>query len=217
MSWFIDGLDYVPQLLGGLRVSLLLTGAALALGLPLGLLLAISVGSRHRATRVVSLVVVEVGRGAPALVILQLAYFGLPSAGLVLSSFLSATAALTWSTAAYTSEVFRAGLNAVPAGELEAADALGMSRRDRMRFIIAPQGIRIAVPALIGVSILIFQSTALAYSIAVRELLSQAYSIGSSNFDYLTVLCIAGVMYAAVSIPATWLTIGVEKRLSGRS
>ncbi|MCC2032641.1 amino acid ABC transporter permease [Microbacterium allomyrinae] len=214
MSWFDSWVQYFPQLFDGLQVSLLLTAVALLFGLPLGLLLAISVQSPRRVVRAIALVIVEVGRGAPALVILQFAYFGLPSAGIVLPAFLAASLALVWSTGAYSSEVMRSGLNAVPGGELEASDALGMSRRDRMRFIILPQGLRIAVPALIGIAILMFQSTALAYSIGVRELLSQAYSIGSSNFDYLTVLALAGVMYAAVSVPATWITVGLEKRIA---
>jgi polar amino acid transport system permease protein len=217
MSWLTSWGDYFPQLLDGLKVSLLLTGGALVVGLPLGLLLALGVQAKRRVLRFPALLVVEVGRGAPALVILQFAYFGLPAAGLVLSAYAAATAALVWGVAAYTSEIFRAGLNAVPAGELEAADALGMTRRDRLRFVVMPQGLRIALPALIGIAILIFQSTALAYSIAVRELLSQAYSIGSSNFDYLSVLTLAGLMYAAVSIPATWLTIGLERRITARS
>jgi polar amino acid transport system permease protein len=89
-----------------------------------------------------------------------------------------------------------------------------MSRRDTLRFIVIPQGFRVAIPSLIGFAILIFQATSLAYTVALPELLSQAYSIGSTTFNYLSVLVLAGLMYAAITIPASWLTCRAEKRLA---
>lgn len=209
-----DWVGYFPQLLGGLRVSLMITVASLVIGLPLGLLAAIAVSSSVRLLRAVFVVVVEIGRGAPALVVLQIVYFGLPAAGLTLTSTVSAIAAFSWTTAAYTSEILRGGLQSVPQGEVEAAGALGMHRADTLRFIVIPQGLRVAIPALMGFAILIFQGTSLAYSIAVPELLSQAYSIGSITFRYLSVLGLAGLMYAAISVPATWLTVLAERRMA---
>lgn len=162
----------------------------------------------------VAVVLVEIGRGMPALVMLQLIYFGLPSLGVSLASFTAAVIGLTLTTAAYTSEIIRGGLQSVPAGEVEAAEALNMSRFDTLRYIVIPQGMRVAVPSLMGFSVLIFQGTALAYMIALPELLATAYSIGSNTFRYMSVLTLAGFMYVAITVPVSLMTERVERRLS---
>ncbi|MFJ4210363.1 amino acid ABC transporter permease [Paenarthrobacter sp. NPDC089675] len=214
MTFFNDWVDYFPDLLGGLGVSLQLTLVTLLIGLPAGLILALGAGSQNRALRVVSIGVIEVGRGTPALVVLQLFYFGLPSAGMTLTSFVAASLALAFTTAAYTSEIIRGGLQAVPGGEVEAGHALGMGRGDILRFVVIPQGIRIAIPPLMGFAIMVFQATSLAYTIAMPELMSQAYSIGSITFRYLSILTLAGLMYALITIPASSLSNFVEHRLA---
>lgn len=214
MNLVQDWVQFWPQLLGGLGVSLRLTGAILAVGLPAGLLLALGAGVRSRALRVTTIVIVEIGRGTPALVVLQLVYFGLPTVGVTFGSFTASVIALGLTTAAYTSEIIRGGLQAVPESEVEAADALGLSRLDALRYVVIPQGLRIAIPPLVGFSIMIFQATSLAYTIAVPELMSQAYSIGSTTFRYLSILTLAGLLYAAITIPASWLSARVEKALA---
>lgn len=214
MTVLQDWLGFLPQLASGLWVSITVCLVAIVIGLPLGLGLALGSSGRSRAVRWPSIAVVEIGRGAPALVVLQVFYFGLPSAGVTLSSTMAACLALALTTAAYTSEIIRGGLQAVPRGELEATEALGMSRPDALRFVVIPQGIRVAIPPLMGFGVLIFQATSLAYTIALPELLGRAYSIGSSTFQYLSVLALAGLMYAAVTIPASMLTDRVERRMS---
>jgi len=204
--------DWLPQLLGGLRISVIVTLAALAIGLPIGFLLSLAVMSRSAPLRGLGLAVVEIGRGAPSLVLLLLAYFGLPNAGLTLTSFGASVVALSWSTAAYTSEIIRAGLQSVPQGQREASLAIGLSRVDMMRFVIVPQGLRIAIPALLGFAILIFQTTSLCFAIALPELTSRAYEIGSNTFQYLPALTLAGLLYLVVCIPATMFVHWVEAR-----
>lgn len=205
--------DWLPQLLQGLWISLKLTGLALALGLPLGLVLALASSARGPALRWPAIALVEIGRGAPALVVLQMVYYGLPSAGLNLSAFLSGAIALGLTTAAYTSEILRAGINAVPQGEVEAGQALGMTRPDILRFVVIPQGVIFAVPALMGFAILIFQATALTFTIAIPELLARAYRIGAATYLYLDVLILAGLVYLAVTIPFGWLVNRAARRL----
>jgi len=207
-------LEWLPELGRGLQTSVLLALISVTVGIPVGLLLAVLVSSRRAAVRITSIVLVEIGRGTPALVVLQLVYFGLPNAGLTLGPFTAACAALALTTAAYTSEIIRGGLEAVPRGEVEAAQALGMSYRDTMRFVLVPQGMRIAIPALVGFGILMFQATSLAFTISLQELLSRAYSIGSSTFLYFQVLLLAGVLYLAITIPSGWLSGRLERRLS---
>lgn len=204
----------LPSLLDGLGTSLRLTLLALGLGLPLGLLLALGVGSTSSWVRRVTIPIVEIGRGTPALVMLQIIYFGLPESGLSLTAFVSAGVSLALTTGAYTSEIIRGGLQAVPVGQVEASDALGMGRREVLRHVVLPQGLRVTLPALVGFSITIFQATSLAYSIALPELLGRAYSIGSETFLYLSVLTLAGLMYAAITVPSSLLVGRLEARMA---
>ena len=207
-----DFLSWLPDLWSGFLLSVEVTIASLAVGLPLGLALALGVQARTRLLRMICLAVVEIGRGAPALVLLQFIYFGLPSAGLPLTSFVSATIALGWSTGAYTSEIIRAGLDSVPGGHKEAVSALGLSRTDGLRYVILPQGLRVAVPALLGFSILVFQASSLCFTIALPELISRAYEIGTNTFFYFPALATAGLFYVAVCMPASFLVSYVEHR-----
>lgn len=205
--------EFLPDLLAGLWLSVRLAALALGIGLPGGLLLAIGASTQRRALRILSVAVVEVGRGTPALVVLQMFYFGLPSVNLTTSAFMAATLALAVTAAAYTSEIIRGGLQAVPRGEVEAAESLGMNRRDTLRHIVVPQGLRIALPALMGFAILLLQATSLAYTISVAELASKAFTIGSQTSQYLSVLTLAGLLYAAITIPASFASDAMGRRL----
>jgi polar amino acid transport system permease protein len=207
-----DIVGWLPDLWGGFLISLQVTFFSLLFGIPLGLLLALGVQSKMKPLRWTCLGVVEIGRGSPALVLLQFIYFGLPSTGLSVTSFVSAVVALAWCTGAYTSEIIRAGLDAVPQGQHEAANALGMSHVDGLRYIIVPQGLRVAIPALLGFSILVFQGTSLCFTIALQEIISRAYDIGNTTFFYFPALAVAGLFYAAVCIPASLLVTYVEHR-----
>lgn len=206
--------SWMPDLLGGLSISLQVTVLSLLFGIPFGLLLALGVLARNKALRAISLILVEVGRGAPALVLLQFIYFGLPGVGLTIESFAAAVIALAWNTGAYTSEIIRASLQSIAHGQREAAEALGLGRIDELRFVLMPQGLRVALPALLGFSILIFQGTSLCFTIALPELVSRAYEIGSTTFRYFPALLCAGALYACISIPAALLVEHVEKRAS---
>ncbi len=205
--------EWFPTLLDGFAISVEVTAVCLVLGIPFGLLLALAVQSKTALLRWGALVVVEIGRGTPALILLQFAYFGLPSVGVTLGSFTAASLALAWCTGAYTSEIIRAGLQAVPAGQTEAAEVIGLSRIDALRYVILPQGLRVAVPALLGFSIIMLQASSLCFTIALPEIVSQAYVVGSNTFRYLPIFVLAALMFAAVCIPATILVAVFERRL----
>jgi polar amino acid transport system permease protein len=213
MTWFTEWAAYLPQMMVGLQMSLFIAFVAIVIGYPLGLILGLMVTSKNLAVRALSLAFVEVGRGAPALVILYIFYYGLPKFGITMEAITAACLGLTWSAAAYSSEVMRAGFQSVPRGQLEAANSLGLSQRHTFLRIIMPQGLRSATPGLMGVAIQIFQGTSLAYAIAVPELMKAAYNIGSRDFNYLQVFVLAGLVYAAISLPATWITVYFERRM----
>lgn len=205
--------EWFPELLQGFILSLQVTGVCLLLGIPLGLVFALGVSASNKTVRVMFLLVVELGRGAPALIVLQYFYYGLPSAGITLSSFAAAALALAYCTGAYTSEIIRGGLEGVDSGQREAADVIGLTKLDALRFIIVPQALRIAIPSLLGFSIVVFQASSLCFTIALPELVSRASAIGSNTFQYMPVLALAGLMYAVVCIPATIIVASLEKKL----
>jgi len=203
--------DLFPALWPGLLVTVRLTLAAAVVGVPLGVLFAVLQTARSRAVRWGAVAVVEVGRGAPALIVLYLAYYGLPQVGLALPSFTAASLALAVTTGAYTSEVFRAGLAAVPAGQREASAALGLSRGEEFRLVVLPQAVRIVVPPLVGWLVLLYQGTSLAFAVSTPELLSRAYNAASISYQFTAALTLAGLMYATLSLAALGLV-----RLPGR-
>lgn len=207
------GQDF-PHLLSGLGIALELTGVSLLLGFPGGLLTAVLVSSKSRVARLPGLAVVEVGRGMPLLVLLYVVYQGLPQLNVSLTSFLSAVAAFAWSTAAYSSEMFRASLNALPKGQREAALAVGLRRLDMFRFVLLPQALRIAIPPLLNLAVQIFQATSLAYVITVPEIMQHAYFLGTVSFLYMNVFLAAALLYSVVTLPSSALIARLERRLS---
>lgn len=206
-----DLLEYWPRLAEGLWISIQLALLAYVIGIPGGLVFAVATMARSRLIRTTAVVLVEIGRGVPALVVLQIVYFGLP---INLGGFLAAGIAFGLTTAAYTSEIIRGGLQAVPKGELEAAQALGMKYATTLRDVIVPQGMRIALPALVSFCVLMFQATTLAFTIAVPELMAVTRSISSQTFQFFNMFVIAGVMYGVITISASLAVERLERNLA---
>ncbi|MGM3216486.1 amino acid ABC transporter permease [Pseudomonas sp. PhalM4] len=215
MTAFVsDWVEWYPRLWDGYVLSLQVTVLSLLIGIPLGLVWAVGTQAKRRIVRWPCVLLVELGRGGPVLILLQFLYFGLPSTGLTLSSLSASIVALAWSTGAYTSEIIRGGLNAVPVGQREAAQTLGLTRSAALRIVIIPQGLRIALPPLLGFALLILQATSLCFTIALPELISAANDIGSETFQYMSILTLAGLMYALVCVPATLGVNYLERHLS---
>jgi polar amino acid transport system permease protein len=205
--------EWLPQFLDGLWVAVKVAAGGLLLAIPLGLVLATGMHYGSRAVRWAAVIVVELGRGIPTLVLLLLIYDGLPQIHLTPTTYAAAIVALGFPTGCYASEIFRTSLRSVPAGQTEAAASLGMSPLSVFRHVTLPQGTRVALPALLGLSIIHFQGTALCFAIALPELMSKAYNAGSLTFDYTGAFVLAGVLYAAVVIPSSYLVRWLERRL----
>lgn len=210
----MDLATYLPRLIDGLGVSLQLTVISVVCGYLIGLLFALGAASIRPWLRWPTIIIIEIGRGIPALVVLYIAYYGLPSVGILLESFTAAACALTFTVAAYSSETIRAGLQSVPTAQREASKALGLTAFMTFGRIILPQGMRSAVPALMGLAIQSFQGTSLAYSISVNELMSQSYQVSNTTFEYLNTYAVTGLIYVLIAVPATWLSMIVERRLA---
>jgi len=210
---FRDALDYLPALLQGALVSIEMTVCVMALSLVFGLVVALARLARLRAVRLAAGFYVEVVRGTPAMLQLFYIYFVLPALGVNIPPFGAGVVALTVNYAAYLSEVYRAGIQAVSRGQVEAALALGMSRTLRMRLVILPQAIRIVVPPLVNYFISLFKDTALASTITVKELIFSGQIIAATNFQYFTIFTIAGAIYLALSYPGSLGVQFLERRM----
>jgi polar amino acid transport system permease protein len=198
-----DWWSWLPDLLGGLLRSALLSGTALAIGLPLGLLLALALQAAGRVAGVALAGLVELARGVPVLVLIYVAYFGLPSAGLTLSSFAAVVAAIAVSVGGFSAEVFRGGLRAVGRTQRDAARAVGLSTLDQYRRVILPQALRHAVPPVTGLAVQVVQLTALAFTVGYPELLARGSEIGTLEDRHLSVLTLSALLYLALLVPLT--------------
>ena len=214
MEFATDWIEWLPTVAPGLVVSVELTALCLLFGMPFGLLLALMIESPVPPLRWAAFLAVEIGRGAPALVLLYLLYFGLPEAGLTLAAFTTAAISLSWTTGAYSSELFRAGIAAVPRGQKEAALTTGLRGWNGFRHIVLPQALRISTPPLAGLAVTIFQASSLAFVVSVPELMSKAYALGSTTFQYLSVFCLTAALYAVITLVALQFVRLAERRLN---
>lgn len=206
----------IEALLPGLGLSLQLLLVSLTVGLPLGLLGGVVLFQGPRWGSLIIGLLIELGRGFPALVTLYLVYFGLPSIGILLDAFPALIVAFGYTTASYTADIFRSALSSVPRSQYEAARALALSPWKQFKLVAFPQALRIVLPPLIGFTIIVFQATALAFSIGLRDLTSRAFDLGTLNFDTLHFMLIAAAMYLLVSIGMSLVASAVQRRVDGR-
>ncbi|WP_042262989.1 ectoine/hydroxyectoine ABC transporter permease subunit EhuD [Paraburkholderia heleia] len=208
-----DASSYVPDLLKGALTSIELTFSILALSLPFGLLLAIARISRARLPRAIASIYIEVIRGTPALLQLFYIYFVLPSFGIRFAPFTAGVIGLSINYSAYLAEVYRAGIEAVPKSQTQAAKALGMSGRQTLRLIVLPQAIRIVVPPLGNYAISLFKDTSLVSIVTVKELMFTGQIISSTNFQYVTIFTLVGALYLAFSWPSAMVVHWLERKM----
>ena len=167
-------LGALPSLLEGLWITILLGTVSIVAGMVAGLLTALARLYGPTPLQTVARIYIDVLRSIPLLVLLVLVYYALPFVGIRMSSFVSAAVAITMVSCAYTAEIFRAGIEAVPKGQFEAADAIGLSFIRSMRYVILPQAFRIVTPPLTSNCINVLKDTALASVVAMPDLLKQA-------------------------------------------
>lgn len=217
MDSFIElATRFTPYILTGAIITVQLTFFSLAVSLPLGLAVAMMGMAKNRLLRGISLFYVEIIRGTPALLQLFIVYFGLTSWGIRLDPIPAATITLGVIGAAYVSEIFRAGIEAVDRGQVEAATAIGMRPWKIMQRIILPQATRIVLPPLTNFLIALIKDTSLALTISVPELMYRSYDVASQTFRSMEVYSIAGVIYLTFCVPLSLLVRKLERRGAAR-
>jgi polar amino acid transport system permease protein len=205
----------LPLLLTGLWVTLLLGAASIVLGMAGGLLLALARLYARSPLRQLAIVYIDVFRAIPLLVLLVIVYYALPFVGIRLSPFLSAVTALSLVSSAYSAEIFRAGIEAVPQGQFEAARSLGLRPWPTMWKVILPQAVRIVIPPLTSNSINVLKDTALASVVAMPDLLKQATQAQALAANP-TPLIAAAAIYLVILLPLVRLVALLERRFASQ-
>ncbi|WP_377277271.1 amino acid ABC transporter permease [Rhizobium sp. R86522] len=205
--------DSLPALLWGLVVTLQIGVTSILVGLAGGLFLAVARLYAPTFFKLLIRVYIDIFRSIPLLVLLIVVYYALPFVGIRLSPFLSAVTALSLVSAAYTAEIFRAGIEAIPHGQFEASAALGLSNRHTMIDVILPQAIRIVIPPLTNNCINVMKDTALASVVAMPDLLKQATQAQALAANPSPLIG-AALIYIALLWPMVAIVSRLEKHFS---
>jgi polar amino acid transport system permease protein len=188
-----------PTYLNAAWLTLKLSLAAFAFAVVLGLCGALARRSRHPVLRAPAAVYVEVVRNTPVLLQMFVAYFALPSAGLRLTPVQAGVAALGVNVGAYLAEIFRAGIQAVPHGQREAARVLALGRVHTFTHVVLPQALRNVYPAVVNQLVQIILGSSLLSAISVPELTGTAVVINSRSLLTVQVFGIAAVVYLVLT------------------
>jgi len=205
----------LPALFRGLEMTLAVTAVVVVLGFALGTVVAAARLARSPFINKPVALYIEFFRGTPALVQLVWVYYCLPIVlGLELPSFASIVVALTLNVGAFYGEAIRAGIQAIPRDQVEAADVLGLGYVDKMRFVVLPQAFRIIIPVALSLSISLFKDTALVSTLGVADLMYQARVLATETYRPIEVLSTAAMIYFLIAFPCTVATRLLEVRLA---
>lgn len=190
----------LPILLIGLTVTVQAALVGFAIAIVMGLVFALLRRSRIRAVSWTTAVVVEFLRDTPLLVQLFFLYYVLPDYGVVMPAFLTGVLALGLQYSAYTSEVYRGGIDAIPRGQWEAATALNLSRLRVYRDIVIPQMVPRIVPSMGNYAVAMFKETPVLSVISILEMLGLANMIGEQTYEYLIPLSMVGIIFLLLTL-----------------
>jgi polar amino acid transport system permease protein len=208
-----DMIAFLPSLLHGAMITIMVSLLAFALALVFGLVTGIARISRLAPLRAVAAFYIQFIRGTPLLLQLFFIYYVLPYVGIVLTPFVSGLLGLTLNYAAYMAEVFRSGILAIPKGQWEAGQSVGMSRRLLMRRIILPQAIRIIIPSLGNFFVSIFKDSALVSVITMRDLMFSGQLLASATYKHFEIFTEVAVIYFLISYPTAKFVEWIEAKV----
>jgi polar amino acid transport system permease protein len=204
---------YLPAILQGVVVTVEVAVAVVIAGILLGLALAVVRAFRVRPLNALIVVLVDMLRALPPLVLLLLVYFGLPNVGVMLPSFLVLWLVLALVLAAFAEEIFWAGILSIPKGQWEAARSTGLSFFGTLSYVVLPQAVRLTVPPLTNRTIAITKNTALGTVIGVGEILNQATTAQSFSGN-ATPLLMGAIAYLILFLPVVAFGRFLETRFA---
>lgn len=212
MEFFKDSAEYLPILLQGAKLTILVTLGSLALSTMLGLVWALMRVSGNTFLSKLSGGIINLLRGIPIIVLLFYIYFVMPDMGVSLTAVQAAIIGLGVAYSAYQAENFRAGIQAIDRGQIEAAMAMGMSWSMTMRRVVLPQAVKIVLPPYGNIMIMMLKDSSQASTITVAELALQGKLIAVSTFKNATVFSLVALMYLVMCVPLILLVRHLEKR-----
>jgi polar amino acid transport system substrate-binding protein len=206
--------SFLPLLLRGALITLEISAVSMALAIGIGLMLAVIrvFGPRLAVWAVIGFI--EVIRGTPLLIQLFIIFYGLPAIGIRLSPFLAAVIGLAINYAAYEAENYRAGIESIPKGQLDAALALGLTRVQTIRKIILPQAVRLVIPPVTNDFIALLKDSSLVSVITMVELTKVYGQLASTYYDYIGIGILTAAIYFVLGLPIARLSRFLEGRLA---
>ncbi len=212
LAFWRDTVEFLPILMSGVALTIIVTIGSLLLSTVLGLVWALMRVSGIGVLSGLSAGLINVIRGIPIIVLLFYLYFVMPEFGITLTALQAAILGLGIAYSAYQAENFRAGIEAIDKGQIEAAQAIGMGWGQTMRRVVLPQAVRIVLPPYGNVMIMMLKDSSQASTITVAELALQGKLIASSTFKNTSVFTLVALMYLTMSIPLILLVRHFEKR-----
>lgn len=203
-----------PLLLQGAPMTLLISLLSMALAVALGLVIALLNLYAPWPVQWLARAYVEVMRGTPLLIQLYLIFYGLPNIGIRLSPLVAAVAGLGLNYAAYEAENYRAGIQAIPHGQMEAALSLGLTRWQALRHIIVPQALRLVIPPVTNDFIALFKDSSIVSVITMVELTKVYGQLAATYYDYIGVGLLTAAIYFLMGLPFVRLARWAETRLA---
>lgn len=211
-----DSAEFLPILLKGVWLTILVSVGSLLLSTLLGLIWAFLRVSGLWPLALASRLVVNLIRGIPIIVQLFYIYFVLPDFGVTLTALQAGIIGLGIAYSAYQAENFRAGIEAVDPGQIEAAHAIGMGWWLVMRRVVLPQAVKIVLPSYGNIMIMMLKDSSQASTITVAELALEGKLIASSTFKNTTVFTLVALLYLCMSVPLIMLVGHLERRAGRR-
>lgn len=214
MMDFKDVIPQMPFILEGLKVTLSIVVVSLFLGFILGILLTLCKISVFKPLIWLADFYTSIFRGTPLVLQLLIIYFGLPQLlGFQIDQYWAAVAAFSLNSAAYVSEIIRAGINAIDNGQKEAAVALGIPYAKMMKDLLLPQAFKNISPALVNETITLTKESAIVTVIGLGDVMRRAYQAGAVTYNYLEPLIFAGLIYYVIVLILTFVGKSVERKL----
>lgn len=207
-SWSFAA-EIFPDILKCLPVTVGSTLVAFVVAALVGLVLAVLLQTKIKWLRKILLVLVDLIRSTPLLVQLYVIYYVLPNYGLLLTPFVTGVIGLGIHYSTYLSEVYRSGIDAIPKGQWEAADCLGLTKLQIWLKIVIPEAIPPILPVIGNYLITMFKETPILSAISLIEILQEAKILGSRSFRYIEGFTIVGVLFMAVSLAASFIVVRV--------
>jgi polar amino acid transport system substrate-binding protein len=207
--------SYIPILITqGAPMTLLISVLGMALAVAFGLVLALTNLYAPWPAAWAARAYIEVFRGTPLLIQLYLIFYGLPNVGIRLSPLVAAVVGLGLNYAAYEAENYRAGIQSIPKGQMEAALSLGMMRWQALQHVIVPQALRLVIPPVTNDFIALFKDSSIVSVITMVELTKVYGQLASTYYDYIGVGILTAAIYFLMGLPFVRLARWVEARMA---